>query len=386
MEIFTTSDIEAFVQPCCIAFGSHPTRAYIESTTRLLHADRAHVASAEGRIVGAAGAFTHALAVPGSTVTAAAVFGIGVLPSHRRRGVLTKLQEAQLKDIHERGEPIAYLWASEGAIYGRFGYGMASQAMRATIESKGTRLRNAPERFGNVRIIEPNEAYAEIVPIYNRLWKKHPGMFFRSEDWWRLRCLANQELFHVAWRDSAYAIYLVKMNSSFGGFCGQIEVVESLSDSAEGYREIWSYLLSIDLIKTVNASCLPVDHPLILMFEDSRRMNIQVRDGLWVRIVDVEAALKARSFGKGSIVIRVGDALLPHNEGIWRVEADGVSRVTTSPDLVIDIADFGSVYLAGFTFSDLARAGRVHEQVPGSVRTADQIFLWDRKPWCPEIF
>jgi predicted acetyltransferase len=386
MEISTTSDIAAFLRPCFTALGYKPVHDFVEHTAKLVDAGRAHVVHDEGRIVGGAGAYSHSFAVPGGNVKAAAVFGVGVLPSHRRQGILTKLQDAQLADVHSRGEPIAYLWSSEGAIYGRFGYGLASQAMRIAVETKETRLRGAPIRNNEVRLIDRAEAYERLSPIYARIWKEHPGMFLRSENWWRRR-LANPELYHAVCEDDAYALYLVKMDTSSGCHYGEVEVVEALARSVEGYRRIWHYLLSMDLIKRVNASYLPVDYPLILMIDDLRRINGKVRDGLWLRIVDVESAMRSRIFAnESSVAIRVVDTQLPHNEGCWRIGSDGVRKVTTSPDLVIDVADLGSVYLGGFTFGDLQRSGRVHEQLYGAVRKADQVFSWDRRPWCPEAF
>jgi predicted acetyltransferase len=124
---------------------------------------------------------------------------------------------------------------------------------------------------------------------------------------------------------------------------GEVEVVEAVSESVEGHRQIWRYLLDLDLMKTVSASFLPIDHPLILMLEDPQKMDMRIRRGLWVRIVDLAAALRARAFGRGSVVIQVVDTFFPHNEGAWRVSPDEVSRVTTSPDLTVDIADLGLI-------------------------------------------
>lgn len=384
MEISTAPDVASFIRPCFTALGIKPSAAYIEQLPKLIDADRAHVAYIDGRIVGGAGAYSHTLAVPGGTVSAAAIFGVGVLPSHRRRGILTKLQEVQLSDVRRRGEALAYLWSSEAAIYGRFGYGMSSLAMQVSIDAKGVRLRDAPRLQKDVRLLDRDDAYRNIAPIYADLWSRHPGMFLRSEEWWRKR-LGNQELSYAVWEDG-YAIYLVRMDASHGSFSGEVEVLEALANSVDAYRRIWQYLLSLDLVKTVRASYLPVDHPLLLMLTDLRKANCHVRDGLWVRIVDVEAALTRRALHGDSVVIRVLDHILPENDDIWRVGANGVSRVTAPPDLVIDIADLGAVYLGGFTFSDLNRSGRVHEPSCGALRRADDIFGWHRKPWCPEPF
>ncbi|WP_116809965.1 GNAT family N-acetyltransferase [Steroidobacter cummioxidans] len=384
MEISTTSDIEAFARTCFTAFGRRPAAKYVEQLAKLIDLDRAHVAYAEGTLVGCAGAYNHILAVPGGTVPAAAIFGAGVLPSHRRCGIMTRLQKVQLEDAHRRGESVAYLWPSEAAIYGRYGYGMASLAMRVAIEKGVSELRDPPRSLNNVRLVDRGEAHERVAAIYAKLWRDHPGMFSRGEDWWSTR-LANPDLFFAVW-DSAYALYTVNPDASSDSYACEVEVVEALASSVEGYANILRYLLGMDLVKAVKASYLPVDHPLILMLKDIRRANCRIRDGVWVRIIDVEAALRARALRGGCVVIRVNDRLLPHNDDTWRVGVGGVSRAATSPDLVIDIADLGSVYLGGFTFSDLMKSGRVHEQIRGAVHRADEVFAWDRKPWCPEPF
>jgi len=210
-------------------------------------------------------------------------------------------------------------------------------------------------------------------------------MFRRSEAWWRKR-LSIPDLLCVVWNDSAYALYLLKMDSSTGSFFGEVEVIEALSESVEGHQHLWNYLLSLDLVRTVSASWLPVNHPLVLMLEDVRKLNARIRDGLWLRIIDMQGAMSSRTFGEGSVVIQVFDNHLSHNEGTWKIDAAGVCQVQKSPDLVVDIADLASVYLGGFTFSDLLRSGRIQEAVPGGVRKADRVFSAEHKPWCLEAF
>lgn len=385
MEITTTADLESFLQPCFVALGIKPGNKFLENTARLVTADRSHVAIVQGRVVGSAGAYSHSLAVPGGTVNAAGVFGVGVLPSHRRRGILTKLQEVQLMDVYSRGEALAYLWASEGAIYERFGYGVASLAMRMTIDAKGVKLRGSPLPIEDLFLASRDEARVLIPTIYDKTWINQPGMFSRDESWWNRR-FADPDFQYVVWEDKAYAIYLVRMDSSSGSFMGEVEVMEAVARSVEGYRRIWEYLLNMDLVYKVGASYLPVDHPLRLMLNDLRKANCVIRDGIWLRIIDVEAAIRARAFGDGSIVIRLRDARMKHNDGIWRIANGGIARSTQSPELSMDISDLGSIYLGGFSFSELHRSGRVEELVPGSIARGDKLFSWDCEPWCPEPF
>jgi predicted acetyltransferase len=151
-------------------------------------------------------------------------------------------------------------------------------------------------------------------------------------------------------------------------------------------RHIWFYILGIDLIKTISMFSLPVDYALTLMVEEPRKMNLRLADGIWVRIVDLQRALNARSFGEGSTTIGVVDRMLAHNTGVWQVSRDGVHHTSRYPDLTIDISDLASAYLGAFSFNDLARAGRAQELAPHGLDKADRVFGWPRRPWAFEFF
>ena len=138
---------------------------------------------------------------------------------------------------------------------------------------------------------------------------------------------------------------------------------------------------------TLTAGLLPIDHPLFFLLGKPRRMKFRVSDGLWVRLVDVGEALSRRAYaGEGEVVFEVADAFCPWNEGRWKLSGGACARTEDEADLRCDVTALGSVYLGGFTFGQLARAGRVRELSEGAVERADSIFRSDRAPWCPEIF
>jgi predicted acetyltransferase len=150
--------------------------------------------------------------------------------------------------------------------------------------------------------------------------------------------------------------------------------------------ELWRFLLDVDWMARIKAQLLPVDHPLRLLLADPRRLRFTLVDGIMVRLVDVGAALAARSYaGDGSVVAEVEDAFCPWNEGRWLLGPEA-ARSDAAPELRLDASALGSVYLGGFSFAELARAGRVEELVEGAVARADELFRADRAPWCPEIF
>jgi predicted acetyltransferase len=165
-----------------------------------------------------------------------------------------------------------------------------------------------------------------------------------------------------------------------------VTVVEALGDSPRATAAIWRYLLDIDWMAHVRAILLPLDHPLLLLVAEPRRLRLSYRDGLWIRLVDVGAALAARSYATpGSVVIEVVDRFCPWNAGRWRV-GEAVGRAASEVELRCDVTALGSAYLGGFTWAQLARALRVEELRPGALAHADALFRSDCAPWCPEIF
>ncbi len=325
---------------------------------------------------------------------AAGVTIVGVLPTHTRRGILKQLMRAQLDDVHERGESLACLWASEGTIYGRFGYGLAAMCGDIDIERVYGGFRRVPEHGGTLRLLSHEEALEAIPPVYARVAAGTPGMFARSREWWEARALHDSEARRdgagemvraVLERDGeglAYAIYRLKMGFEAGSSVGEVHVLEAMGVSPEATAGIWRFLLDIDWMERLQAWLLPVDHPLFLLLEHPRRMRFRVGDSLWVRLVDVGAALAARSL-EGDVVLEVADAFCPWNDA--RYGLDG-SKTTARADLRLDASDLGSAFLGGFTFAQLLRAGRVEELTEGAVTRADAAFRTDRAPWCPEIF
>jgi predicted acetyltransferase len=180
----------------------------------------------------------------------------------------------------------------------------------------------------------------------------------------------------------AYAIYRLKMGFEAGSSTGEVQVIEAMGVSPEATAGIWRYLLDVDWMDRVQAELLPVDHPLFLLLEHPRRMRFRLADSLWLRLVDVGAALAARSL-EGDVVLEVADAFCPWNDA--RYSLDGAKSMKDA-HLRMDVSDLAGVYLGAFTFAQLERAGLVEELTAGAVASADAVFRTDRAPWCPEIF
>jgi predicted acetyltransferase len=396
----SADEVRQAISPIGHYFGrSAPNDDQARRLIPFLPAERVYAAWEDGRAVAGLGAFPLRLAVPGGRVAAAGVTVAGVLPTHRRRGFLGAMMRALLDACHRRGEPVAYLWATEDTIYGRFGFGLASFTAEIDLPRERSAFHAPFAASGPVRLVPLAAAEEYVAPVYERVATVTPGMFARSSAWWQARTLDDPDwqrgaggdlqcavLEHEG-RPAGYALY--RMNWAFdrGLNSGAVAVVEAIGESPEAMRSIWRYLLDIDWMARVKASLLPLDHPLLLLLAEPRRLGFSLRDGVWVRLLDVKTALSARSYqDRGSVVVEVIDAFCPWNAGRWRMGCSGVDRTDEAAHLRCDITALGSVYLGGFTWTQLARALRVQEVVSGAIAHADAIFQARCAPWCPEIF
>jgi predicted acetyltransferase len=378
-------------------FGDELRDDDFERYSKTLVRERFYAAYDGDLPVGTAADFPFTLTVPGGELQAGGVTWVAVQPSHRRQGVLTQLMRRELDDLRERGEPLAVLWASEAAIYGRFGYGLAAPHFEMDGDSSRFAFRDDPGPTGKVRMHSLDDAVEPCMQVYERLRSGTPGFIGRSREWWQRYRLADAE----SWRrgaspkyvavvehdgePSAYAIYRVKGDWQDGFPKGQVRVVEALAVTPAAERELWRFLFGIDLTVRVESRVDP-NSPLFLMVVDARALNLRAIEGLWLRLVDLEGALTGRSYATDDdVVIEVRDDFCPWNAGRWNV-GNEVRRTEESADLELDVADLASAYLGAFSFSRLADAERVREVTPGTLARADALFRTPRPPYCPEDF
>ncbi len=401
-EVRTVKDLDEFTSAVFAIgqyFGMTPTEERMQRFLDQITLERMHAAWSDGAIVGGAGAFTFNVTVPGGDLATAGVSVVGVYPTHRRRGVLRGLMRAQLDDAHERGEPLAALWASEETIYGRFGYGQASFAGEIKLAHEYTAFAQPFEPEGTIRFLEADDALETLPPVFEQIRLQWPGMFSRNRLWWEQREIKDPEERRdgagpkrwIAYeRDGAiegYAVYRHKPGWEAGSTVAQVQVVEALGATPTAMRDLWAYLLAIDWKAELRAFLLPPDHPLFFLLASPRRMRYRMGDGLWVRLVDVGAALSGRKYSAdGSVVFEVADDFCPWNEGRWKLENGAAERTDGDPDLRVSTQSLGAAYLGGVSFASLARAGLVNEVRERAIADADSMFRWDRHPWCPEIF
>ncbi|MBW5250370.1 GNAT family N-acetyltransferase [Streptomyces poriferorum] len=356
-------------------------------------------------VVATTGAFTFRLAVPGGAlVPAAGVTMVSVASTHRRRGLLTSMMRRQLDDVRALGEPIAVLTASEPEIYGRFGYGAATRQMSLAIDTDRVRL-SVPEGTDEVRLryARKDEAVDACESVYARLVPGRPGTPAHGPGWERkslidpessraggsaLQCL-------LAERDGelvGYTNYHIKPDWDNAGPKGRIVVSDLAALDPAAYAALWRFLFAIDLTSTIEARNRPTDDAVLHLVSDVRRCDIRQRDSLHLRLVDVGAALEARTYrGPLDLVFEVEDAFCPWNAGRWRLTADakgGASckRTEDAADLALSVRELGTAYLGGESLGSLALAGRVRELRAGAVAEASSAFVSDVAPWLPRGF
>jgi predicted acetyltransferase len=367
-----------------------------EQEIRITEFDRSVVADDDGTVVGHATAQTREVTVPGAVLPAAHVTAVGVAPTHRRRGILTAMMRKQLSQV---AEPIAILWASETAIYPRFGYGAAGPRMSFEVMTREVRFQPAVPPAGRLRLIVPKEAQAELAAVYDTVRPGRIGWSSRSDNIWHNHLEDLESSRHGATDlrgvicdgpdgPTGYALWRVANNWDAYGPNAQVRVKEVITADQATYAALWQFLLGIDLARSLRYDLAAPDEPLQYLVDEPRRLGRTCGDALWVRIVDLPAALEARSYLTPiDAVFEVTDTVLPQNAGRWRLSG-GPGKVTCTrtddaPDLACSIADLGAVYLGGTTLAALAEAGRV-ERLTGNLPTV--AFGADRPPNPIEVF
>ncbi|MEV0004137.1 GNAT family N-acetyltransferase [Micromonospora sp. NPDC050980] len=369
----------------------------------LFEPERALLVRDAGTAVAHAAAFSRDLAVPGADVPAAHVSMVAVAPTHRRRGLLTALMRRQLRQILDtRREPIAVLWASEGRIYPRFGYGSAAQRLVIAADTTGLRLPEPTPAEGTLRLDRPAPHAGELARLYERVRADRPGWSRRDERWWAY-VLADVKsrrggaterrvlLHHGPDGLDGYALYRTR-DEWHGDVPGsEVQVGEVVADTPEAYLALWRLLLSVDLTRRLSFPIAAVDEPLLRLVDEPRQLAAKLADGLWVRVVDVPVALAARRYAADvDVVVEVTDPLLPENTGRWRLvggAAGAECTATTAPaGLACDVRALGELYLGGVTPAALAATGRVRELIPGTLPALTPAFTWHRSPTPMDVF
>ncbi|MBC8279564.1 MAG: GNAT family N-acetyltransferase [Chloroflexi bacterium] len=348
----------------------------------------------EGQIVGGSHSRRVEMTLPGASTIISGVCNVSVQPTHTRRGVMTQMMKYQLDDFHDRGEPVAALFSSESIIYGRFGYGIGSLYERWKIERPHTAFIRPFECPGRVRFVDPADITKDLPEVFLRSTKDRPAMFQREPHHWQRDSQAHEHtlggpggLFYVAYEENGK----VDGYATYRNTGTTMVVNELMAATKEATAALWRFCFDVDRISTTEALKRPVDDPLPWMLADPRRLERSTRDGVWVRLVDVPAALKLRRYlQEDSLVIEVKDEICPWNQARFELtgspEGASCRPTDSSPDLVLSVTHLASAYTGAVSFSTLAGAGLVEERTSGALLRADCMFASRYQPWSPHNF
>ncbi|GAA5080701.1 putative acetyltransferase [Thermocatellispora tengchongensis] len=399
------SEWDAYVRVWVEAFNSADTPAIFDRFRAMTEFDRTLAAFDGPEVVGNTAALSFTMTVPGATTPVAGVTGVAVLPSHRRRGILSALMLRQLTDLHEGGEPVAALYASEAAIYGRFGYGRAADSLLFDIPTRGSAFGpGVPEDPSlRLRVARPAEARKEFETVFEAVRAERPGQYARTAARWDqlladeehdregagpLRCLIAED----GSAARGYALFRVKANwSAHDTPEGELRLNELYATDPAAYALIWRGVLDRDLVRTVKAWSRPVDDPLIHLIAEPRNLRATWLDDLWIRLVDVDRALAARAYSAPvDVVVQVEDARCPWNARRWRLSGDGsgarCEATSDAADLTLPVSALGAAYLGGRPLSAYGGAGLVAEHTPGALRALSTAMSWEPRPWAGSVF
>lgn len=343
----------------------------------------------------------------GACVPAEGITNVGVVPEHRRRGLLTRMMRFGLDDAARRGRSIALLIASEYRIYGRFGFGPVTSSAAYDIDvRRAGRVRVPGSGQWRVEPVSPEEARRCGPDAYERFRRTCPGALARNQTRWRALTGALPNPYHRGTEPAALlcrdadaapaglALYHVDSNWTHGDPDYSLTAREVFAADPGASAALWRHLLGIEWVNRVTAENIAPDDPLPLLLDNPRACVTRPgtgADDLWLRILDVPRALRERTYaGPGRLVLDVADRL-DYTAGRFAVEAagDGTPSVTVTDepaDLAVDVSVLGTLYLGDQTVRRLAAAGLVAEQRPGAVDRADRMLRTTTRPWCPDYF
>lgn len=385
------------------AFGERPPEdatAFVAG----LEPQRSFAAFHGGRIVGTAATLSLELTIPGGvSLPVGGLSWVGVLPTHRRRGILRRLMSRHLDDVVDRGESAAALFAAEANIYGRFGYGIATNAIDVEIDPRVASFARTPEDPGRIELVDRERAIMVLPDLHERIRRGHVGEVSRSADLWRAwfaeaeRELGHAELFHAIHLDGdgrpdGYALHHIAESGWPQGIPGHKASARLAAVTSSVRLALWRYLLGLDLVRALSVTYVPLDDPIRWALSDPRQVrSTRHADGLWLRLVDVAAFLSARRYEVDvGMVIDVVDPGVEHVAGRYRLEAgpNGAACVRTDaePDVVMEATTLGSVALGGMSLLALAAAGFAEERRRGALHELHAALRTSIEPRCATDF
>ncbi|WP_097868089.1 GNAT family N-acetyltransferase [Streptomyces sp. rh34] len=390
--------------------GGGPSEELVADRLADVDLSRAQGVFDAGRCVATFRSFAQELTVVGgATVAADAITAVTVTPTHRRRGLLSRMMATDLAAAKERGEPVASLIAAEYPIYGRYGFGPAAwntewevSVLRAGLDPRRS---GQPAGGGRIEMVDGADVRKTGPEVHAGLAARQPGAVTRAERWWRLHTGVGPRPDHEKWTEPFYVVHraadgtvdglMVYGTDGTWGDSGQPQNTATVRDmialNPAAERALWHYVCSLDWVTTVRSGNRAPDDLLPLLLPDPRAARVITKmDWLWLRMLDVPRALEARTYGtEASLVLEVrDDAGLAGGRFLLDASTSGAgcAPTTRSADLALDVSELATLYLGDESVRRLVDLGRAEELRAGAATTADAVFRAGRRPWCPDVF
>lgn len=387
---------EAMVRAAGVPFSFSVDEGEMARIVASFEPDRYFVPVEDGKVVGSSGSVRYEVTVPGGErLGTAGVTFVSVLPTHRRRGILRRLMRRIIDGAHERGEPLAALTASEATIYGRFGFGQAVPMIDWRLDSTRAEWRS-DRPAGRIELVDRDEA-RRVLPALHEAACARPGMFTRSEFLWDTYELEDESWMRNGHSERRIGVY--SGDSGPEGYLffrtklegrGTVRVTEMHAVTGDAYRALIGFAADIDLTQRVRFQRRPTDEAMRWMLVDSRAVRRIESEYMWFALVDLRAALEARTYeADGRLVLDVTDPFCPWNEGRWRLEIDEgratCSPTDAAPDATLPVTELAALFMGGRAALPMVAAGRIEAARETAVRL-DAMFRTQVPPWSAEHF
>jgi predicted acetyltransferase len=377
IRVATENDWRAMSRVDMHAFGYTMTQEEEDRGRSAIDFDRFRIAVDGADVVGVAGSWELEMTMPGGdAIPTGGVTWVSVAVTHRRQGVMSRLVDAVHADIDERGEPLAALTASEGGIYERLGYGVASRRRVTSIDRAKARFQ---DRFrppsGTVRIVDRVAERPALMALWDRYRLTRAGEISRRERWWTIDEAERADNVYAVHPDG-FASWRTEAHWLDGHPRHELFLTSLAAVTPEAHAALWATVLALDLVGTITSYVVPPDDPLPYLLTNQRVVRTtDFNDGVWCNPRDIARCFAARTYGTET------DVVVEADRARWRIGAAGVTKVRTRPDLVTDRAGLGALLLGGVAPTTLTAGRRLEARNAAALHRADALFVVHPGPY-----
>ena len=379
-------------------FADNSTPSEEEEKDNPLKPEWTTVAFHNGKLVATSAGLPFRMKFDGNTIRVDGVTSVGTDPGYRRRGLVRKLITSRLHEAHDKEIAASILWASLGAIYQRFGYGLATTAHRYTFDPRQAGFQFDEKLEGQCVRMEKDEAMPILLELHEKYISDKNLHLHRMPAYWQHIYFGKKSKHHVVLhRDrqgdpDGYCTYkLTEDRGKIPGLDQTIDVREMVYMNRMAYRAMWEYIRTHDLVREVKMWA-PPDDPLLMMLLEPRSLRPQWNDGIWLRVVDVAQLAKSRTYARTGVISFeiTDDRECPWNIGKYQIDFDGtnleVSTIQRNVDFQIGINGLATLLCGHSPLSMIANGGRARVFNSAKLSEIDHFFTTRHKPYCPDNF